>query len=480
MCDAGPIAGESMLARPPQLPTGRLPNMTHARRRTPKQETKRDLGTPGDEPSTGRFALLATTSLTPHPGNPRKHTVAQIRAIAKSIDAFGFTAPILVDKSLQIVAGHGRWEAAKTVGLTHVPVVHLDHLTETQSKAYVLADNKLTDRSTWDDAKLGMQLKELSELALDFGIEATGFEPPEIDFRIQSLEEPDVTERLDEFDLAKGPAVSAPGDLWFLGQHRTRCGNAIEAEAFQDLFEDEVAAAAFTDPPYNVPIQGHVSGNGRVSHQEFPMASGEMSEAEFTEFLTAGFSQICAHTAPGGLIYTCMDWRHMMPMHAAGQASRCELINLCVWVKTNGGLGSLYRSRHEFVFVFRNGKEPHINNIQLGRFGRNRTNVWNYAGANTFTHKGSKLHPTVKPVLLVSDALLDSTKRDDIVLDPFLGSGTTLLAAERTQRRCYGIELDPLYVDTAVERWQRMTGRKAHNRVGETFDFIMSRRRGNP
>jgi DNA modification methylase len=453
--------------------------MSKARRGASKEDVQSGSGGIGTRPNMGHFDLLATTSLTPHPGNPRKHSRAQIRAIAKSIDAFGFTAPILVDKGLQILAGQGRWEAANAVGLTHVPVVHLDHLTDAQAKAYVLADNKLTDRSTWDDTKVAVQLKELSELALDFDIEATGFEPPEIDFRVQSLEEPDSTERLDEFDLAKGPTVSVPGDLWSLGQHRIRCGSALESQSFRDLFENEVAAVAFTDPPYNVPIQGNVGGRGRVTHHEFPMASGEMSEVEFTGFLTASLSLICAHTAPGGLIYGCMDWRHMVPMHEAGQASGCELINVCVWVKTNGGLGSLYRSRHELVFVFKKGKEPHINNIQLGRFGRNRTNVWNYAGTNTFAHKGSKLHPTVKPVLLVSDAILDSTKRDDIVLDPFLGSGTTLLAAERTHRRCCGIELDPLYVDTAVERWQRMTGRKAHNRVGETFDFIRSRRKGN-
>ncbi|MGB8631290.1 MAG: site-specific DNA-methyltransferase, partial [Xanthobacteraceae bacterium] len=180
------------------------------------------------------------------------------------------------------------------------------------------------------------------------------------------------------------------------------------------------------------------------------------------------------------LIYACMDWRHMAEMQAAGRAAGFDLINLCVWAKTNGGMGSLYRSRHELVFVFRNGEEPHLNNVQLGRFGRNRSNVWNYPGMNTFPRGGLKFHPTVKPILLVADAILDSTKRNDIILDPFVGSGTTILAAERTNRRCYGIEIDPLYVDTSVERWQRMTGEKARNRDGVTFDEIKLQRSVEP
>jgi len=213
------------------------------------------------------------------------------------------------------------------------------------------------------------------------------------------------------------------------------------------------------------------------------MASGEMSEGEFTDFLTASLSLMCDNTVPGALMYTCMDWRHMMEVLVAGRASGCDLKNLCIWSKSNAGMGSLYRSKHELIFVFRNGTAAHINNIELGRFGRNRTNVWHYAGVNSFVPKGSKrpieLHPTVKPILMVADAILDSTKRDDIVLDPFLGSGTTLLAAERTNRQCYGIELDPLYVDTAIGRWQQMTGRKAKNQQGETFDSIKAKRRGD-
>jgi len=236
-------------------------------------------------------------------------------------------------------------------------------------------------------------------------------------------------------------------------------------------------------PPYNVEIEGHVSGKGKVHHREFPMAIGEMSAEEFTSFLTSSLSGIRRHTEPGAVIYTCMDWRHMAELIAAGKSAGFDLLNLCIWVKSNGGMGSLYRSRHELIFVFRNGTTPHTNNVQLGRFGRNRTNVWNYTGANSFARKGasrgSDMHPTAKPILMVSDAILDCTQRNDIVFDSFLGSGTTLLAAERTRRRCYGIELDPIYVDTVIERWQRMTGEKAINPLGETYEIVKATRGGN-
>jgi hypothetical protein len=353
------------------------------------------------------ITLLSTSALTPHPNNPRKHTLKQMRALSVSMDTFGFNAPILIDKNRQIVAGHGRFEAAKLLGYSEVPVVSLDHLSPEKAKAYMLADNQLTDRSSWDDAALAVHLKELSELALDFNIEATGFEAPNIDFRIQSIEDADSVEKSDEFEFAVGSAVSAPGDLWILGENRIRCGNALEKEAYEDFFENEKAAAAFTDPPYNVRIDGNVSGNGEITHREFPMASGEMSEAEHTNFLTTSLPGICAHTVQGALIYVCMDWRHIVEIHTAGRDSNCQLINLCVWAKNNGGLGSLYRSRHELVYVFKNGNGAYLNNVQLGRFGRNRTNVWNYAAVTMFGRGDLKFHPTVKPIRLVADAILD-------------------------------------------------------------------------
>jgi ParB-like nuclease domain/DNA methylase len=325
----------------------------------------------------------------------------QIKAIARSIESFGFNAPILVDKNNKIVAGHGRYEAALMLGIDKVPVILLDHLTPTQAKAFTLADNQLTDRSTWDDTKLAIQLKELSDLVLDFDIEAIGFEPPEIDLRIQSLDSA-LEEADDRFELVTGPVVSKTGDLWLLGSHRLYCGSALDAASYDALSNGERAAAAITDPPYNVKIDGHVSGKGKTSHREFPMASGELSEAEFTGFLLQTFQRISAYCRDGALIYSFMDWRHMSEILAAGRAADLDLLNLCVWAKTNGGMGSLYRSRHELVFVFKSGKDPHTNNVQLGRFGRNRTNVWNSAGANSFARGGPRKqlesHPTVKPI----------------------------------------------------------------------------------
>jgi DNA modification methylase len=421
--------------------------------------------------------MLAPSELIPHPENPRKHSSSQIRGIAKSIQRSGYTAPIVADKNKRILAGHGRREAALLLGLPSIPVIIRDDLTDQQGKAYMLADNKLTDRSTWNDQMVATILQELSVPALELDLEATGFETPEIDFRIQSLDQVDATDVADEFDVSTGPPTSIHGDIWHLNAHRLQCGNSLEATSFAFL-RDEKAAAVFTDPPYNVKIDGNAAGHGKTSYREFAMAAGEMSNVEFTYFLTTALSSASASVAPGAVIYACMDWRHMEEILAAARASNLELLNLCVWVKPNGRLGSFYKSRHELIFVFKRGKDPHQNNIQLGKFGRNRTNVWHYSTANMLSSAvpGAGLHPTVKPLMMISDAILDCTQRNEIVLDPFLGSGTTLLAAERTGRRCFGIELDPIYVDTAIERWQRMTGHNALSPFGETFDSIKVKR----
>ncbi len=420
------------------------------------------------------------SELKPDPRNPRAHKPAQIRSIANSIRAFGFNAPILVDRYGNIIAGHGRYQAALLMGLTEVPVICLDDLTESQARAYMIADNRLTDLSSWDDKKLAVHFKELSELALEFSIEDTGFALPEIDVRVQSLEPGPEPEPHDNFSVAKGPAVSQPGDLYRLGDHKLYVGNSLEERSFTILMDGAVAAGVFTDPPYNVKINGHVSGKGAHKHAEFAMASGEMALAQFTDFLATSMALIAAHTSPGAISYVCMDFRHMMELQQAALSNNYSLLNLCVWVKTNGGMGSFYRSKHELVFVFARKGAQRVNNIQLGRFGRNRTNVWHYAGANVTPSKGGEkllaLHPTVKPIMLVADAMRDSTKRGDIVLDPFLGSGTSILAAERCGRRCYGIEMDPLYVDTAIGRWERLTGREALHASGRTFSQLMAER----
>jgi DNA modification methylase len=426
------------------------------------------------------IAYVATGSISPDPRNPRIHRREQIRAIARSIEAFGFNAPILVHKDNRIIAGHGRLEAAKYLEMGEVPVVRLEHLSEQQAQAYMLADNKLTDRSTWDDGQLALRLKELQEIALDFEIDATGFEQPEIEFRIQALEPAEAADAADEFKMPEGPAVSRLSDIWNLGPHRLLCGNALEPKAYEALLRTERAAAVFTDPPYNVRINGHAVGKGRRAHREFVMASGEMSRAQFTDFLLSAVSAIRLHMDDSAVYFMCMDWRHMAEVIAAIERSECEIINLCVWAKANGGMGSLYRSAHELVFVFRARGSKHLNNVQLGCFGRNRTNVWNYPGMNSFArrNKASALdkHPTVKPLALVADAILDVTRRNDIILDPFCGSGTTLLAAERTGRCGYGIELDPLYVDLTIQRWQQMTRQPVVHANGKTFEQICAER----
>jgi DNA modification methylase len=419
--------------------------------------------------------------IKPDAANPRRHSKKQIRQIAASIEAFGFIVPILIDRDGNIVAGHGRWLAGRDLGFTEVPTLCLDHLTPAQACAFRIADNRLTEIGTWDDRLLAQQLKDLSLLGLDFSVELTGFEMGEIDLRIAAFEEfsetsEDPVDAVPEFP-GRSP-VSKHGDLWLLGRHRVLCGNALEAKAFTALMGEERAAAVFTDAPYNVEIDGNASGLGAIHHRPFPMASGEMDRAEFTAFLGQACRNLAAFSSDGALHYHCMDWRHIDELLAATHDVYDELKNLCIWVKDNGGMGSLYRSRHELIFVFKHGQGSHRNNVQLGRFGRNRTNVWCYPGVNSFARSGAEgnllaLHPTVKPVAMVADAILNCSARGDIVLDSFLGSGTTVIAAERTGRRCYGMELDPLHVDTGLHRWQTLTGGTARHAVsGRSFDDL--------
>ena len=406
------------------------------------------------------------TALHPYRSNARTHTKHQIRQIADSIGTFGFTNPILVDRDNRIAAGHGRLEAAKLLSLSEVPTIALESLSEDQIRAYILADNKLAENAGWDKGILAIELQHLMSIE-DFNLDVTvtGFEVPEIDIIIgEASETKPEQERVVGVDTDH-PAVSQLGDLWQLGKHRIFCSSSLEDASLQTLLDGKLADAVFTDPPYNVKIDGHVTGNGAVRHREFAMATGEMTETEFRGFLECSLALLVRHASPEAVHYLCMDWRHIETLLAAGGKHYNQFLNLCVWVKDNGGMGSFYRSQHELVAVFRNGKK-HRNNVQLGRFGRNRTNVWHYPGVQTLSKKGDEgnlleLHPTVKPVKMVADALLDCTKRGDSILDAFLGAGTTLMAAERIGRSCYGLEIDPLYVDTAIRRWQQYTGDRA-------------------
>lgn len=426
------------------------------------------------------ISYLPVSFLKPNPKNPRKHSDRQIRLLAKSITAVGFLVPILVDQDNNVITGHCRILAARLLGMQEVPTIRLDHLTEAQAKAFMIADNRLTEIAVWDDQLLAEQLKTLSELDLNFSLEATGFTMGEIDVRIEGLStvedgKEDLADKLPP--LATGEPITKLGDLWLLGDHhRLLCGNALEGSDYRLLMNGTVASMIFTDPPYNVKIDGHVSGLGSIRHREFAMAVGEMSETEFISFLTRACSLMARYSTDGSIHFLCMDWRHMGELLEAGRLAYTELKNLCVWAKDNAGMGSLYRSQHELVFVFKRGRAAHRNNVDLGRHGRYRTNIWRYGGVNSFSRKTDEgnlmeIHPTVKPVAMVADAILDCSARGDVVLDPFMGSGTTLMAAERTGRVCYGMELDPLYIDAAIRRWQVYTGGQARHAATEcTFD----------
>jgi DNA modification methylase len=416
-------------------------------------------------------------NLVPYSRNSRTHSARQVHQIADSIRTFGFTNPVLINRSRMIVAGHGRVQAAKLLAIRKVPTICLDNLTEDQVRAYILADNKLAEKAGWDHSILAIELQHLSSLDLDFDVSVTGFEVGEIDLILQEAAAQEETEE-EPVELSVGPAVTKPGDIWLLGDHRLICGDALDASTYVALMEGKRADVVFADPPYNVKIDGNVCGKGAIRHREFAMASGEMTEAEFLDFLCTALSLLERHSRNGSVHFICMDWRHAAEVLLAGKKAYDTLLNLCVWTKDNGGMGSLYRSQHELIFVFRKGKEQHRNNVQLGKFTRNRTNVWRYPGANTLSKSGSEgnllaLHPTVKPVAMIADAILDCSARGDTVLDSFSGVGSTILAAEKVGRVCHAIEIDPLYVDAAINRWERHTGEIAVcAATGKHFDQV--------
>ncbi|MEQ1523070.1 MAG: DNA methyltransferase [Aestuariivirga sp.] len=406
-----------------------------------------------------RIEYLAASQLSPYPRNSRTHSKKQIRQIADSIRQFGFTNPLLIDSQNVILAGHGRLAAAKTLGIEQVPCVRLEGMTADQKRAYVLADNKLALNAGWDEDLLALELQGLMEIDLDFDLGITGFSIAEIDGLIEGLSSEEVgnpeDDRMPAFN--EGLPVTRLGDIWELGPHRLICGNSLMASTCEALMQGEKAEMVFTDPPYNVPIDGHVGGLGKTTHREFAMASGEMTSDEFTQFLAEAFNNLVSNSIDGSIHFVCMDWRHMKEVLKASDLIYSELKNLIVWAKDNGGMGTFYRSRHELVFAFKNGVAPHINTFELGQHGRYRTNVWQYRGVNTL--KAGRmdelaLHPTVKPVAMIADAIKDVSSRKGIVLDLFGGSGSTLIAAHKTGRRAYICELDPVYCDRIVQRWQ--------------------------
>ena len=418
---------------------------------------------------------LAVDALKPYAGNARTHSKKQVQQIAKSIERFGFTNPVLIDDGNGIIAGHGRVLAAKAIGMAHVPCLRLQNLTEADKRAYVLADNKLALNAGWDKELLAIELQGLVEANYD--VDVTGFSVGEVDAVIGEARDAAIDGREaaeNEIPEPAAAAVTRAGDVWQLGRHRLICGDAQGADVFTALLGDERVDAVFTDPPYNVAIDGHVGGNGAVKHREFAFAAGEMSKDAFTAFLTTTLGHAAARCRDGAIAFVCMDWRHMGELQAAGETVFSALKNVCVWNKTNGGMGSFYRSKHELVFVFKVGAGAHLNTFGLGGEGRHRTNVWDYPGISSKTRERQgelAMHPTVKPVALVADAILDVTRRGALVLDPFGGSGTTLIAAEKTGRCARLIEFDPLYCDVIVRRYEAFTGKRATlAATGEAFE----------
>ncbi len=421
-----------------------------------------------------------TNDLIPYAGNARTHNDKQIAQIAASIRAFGFANPVLVDSDGGILAGHGRVAAAKLLGMEMVPTIGLAHLSAAERRAYVIADNRLAELAGWDREILKIELEALADLDLNFELEITGFETAELDILLDD----DIREGADDPADAtpapeEGPAVTRPRDIWHLGRHALICGDARDPSIYAALMGEERAQAVFTDPPYNVKIDGHVCGSGTVKHREFAMAAGEMDSDTFTAFLKASLGAMVDISHDGAIHFVCMDWRHMAELQAAGSKVYSELKNLCVWAKTNGGMGTFCRSRHELIYVWKVGTAPHTNTFGLGEKGRYRTNVWDYPGVNGFggNQQDLALHPTVKPVALVADAIRDVTRRGDTVLDGFGGSGTTLIAAERCGRVARLVELDPVYCDVICRRYAALTGDDAFLAgTGETFAAAAERR----
>ena len=424
--------------------------------------------------------IASIASLRPSPNNARTHSKRQVQQIARSIREFGPTNPIVVDPTGEIIAGHGRWLAAQQIGLHAFPVMRVFGLTERQKSAIRLADNKIAANAGWNLEILAAELEGLTNVEFDATI--TGFSVAEIDLLIDQAATLTANAKADMVaePRRESPAVSRLGDIWRCGEHRILCGDACSQASYLAVLKGERAQMVFTDPPYNVRMSGHAGGLGTIQHREFAMASGEMSTEEYRGFLRDFLRCVAASSVDGSIHFVCMDWRHTPDLLYAAHEANLAWKNLCVWKKAAIGMGTFYRSQHELVFVLKNGDRPHINNFELGQHGRTRTNVWEYSAADApdvTRHEALSMHPTVKPAALVADAMKDCSTRGGIILDPFGGSGTSMIAAEMTGRCGRLIELDPHYVDAAVRRWEGYSGGEAiHATTDQTFAEVSSDR----
>lgn len=408
---------------------------------------------------------VKTDSLIEYVRNPRNNDAVVDKMVA-CIREFGFRIPIVAKSDGMVVDGHLRLKAARKLGLEEVPVVVADDLSEAQIKAFRLIANQSANWAEWDEELLKLELEELKDLHFDLTL--TGFDLDEIESKLKEDEESEAPNN-DEFEQEDLPVISKYGDLWILGEHRLLCGDSTKTEDVQKLMDGKLADFVFTDPPYNVKVD-HVANYGKIHHDEFAMASGEMSEQEFINFLSVVFKNLIAASRDGSLHYICMDWKHIYEIITAGLENYSAFKQLCVWNKGSGGMGAFYRSQHELIFVFKNGDEQKP-------FHGNRTNIWNYPGMNNFAAEDRDelvaLHPTVKSLSLVKDAILDASNEGDLILDLFGGSGTTLIASEDTGRKCCMMEYEPKYVDTIIRRWQEHTTQQAiHAETRKTFEEI--------
>jgi DNA modification methylase len=407
-----------------------------------------------------------------------RHPKKQIEKAQKFLAAHEQIPLVYAGPDGEILFGEEIWLALNANGATEVDAVIVNDKSSDELKMIRLALHRIPQDSKWDDENVRLVLEEL--VRVDFDLDLTGFDAPEIDNYLNlDLPKANVEETGTDIPPVDTNPVSTPGSIWELSQHRIGCGSATDLAFARRVLNGQTAAACFTDPPYNIKVAGFISGKGRHRHREFVQGAGELSDDKYFGLLRNALSVLKASCSSGALIYVCIDWRHVMEMTVAGRACGMPLYQIITWVKSNAGMGGIYRNQSEFICVFRAGEDTPLDNVELGRRGRNRTNVWNYAGMSSFGKERDSLlglHPTVKPVAMIADALRDVTKRGDVVLDTFSGSGSTLMAAEETGRICCSVELDPLYVDVAIRRWQNATGKDAVLlETGESFNALAQR-----
>lgn len=420
-----------------------------------------------------QIEMVPHGSIQPNPDRARKPNRKSRRQLASSISRFGLKGAILADRDTKmIVAGNAIWEAAGDLGMNEVPVIWVSFAIEADRRAFILAHNKLAESSSWDTKIVEQELKFLFDKGYDF--EITGFTTNDLDYsfvtapdRLNAPVEPNSNAR----------AVSRIGDLWMVGLHRIYCGDSLEPSSYDAVLGGKLADMVFSDPPYGVAVNGHVSTTGR--HREFAMMSGKQTPAELTAFFRRIFRNCTQASRTASIHFQCIDWRHVREMIDAADGIYSEFKNICVWDKGVGSLGSMYRSQHEFVLVFKSGRGRHVRNFATGTNGRYRTNIWSYSGQATFgkgRDEALAAHPTPKSVEMVIDAIRDCSNPGDLILDPFCGSATTAAAAHHTGRRCATVEIDPLYVDSALQRLSALVGEPAIHADGRSFEQVAADR----